>query len=172
LKDDEIRSLALRFIRSSFIDSGEIKTFSAIEPDVWEGPSSSHVSLHDVLDDLELKTTSLLRAERGWRITKLLLKDGSVVPRELAHAQPYYIRPRKQALEVYYLTNEPPRRGGSPSQRRLEPDNNPSPKISGSAFPEIWWKNQRMGQRCLRLASCSRPVQSGSERSSFSTLNL
>jgi hypothetical protein len=107
LKDDEIRSLALRFIRSSFIDSGEIKTVNAAEPEGWEMPGSSRVSLHDVLDDLELKTTSLLRAERGWRITRLLLKDGSVVPRELAHAQPYFIRPRKQSLEVYYLTNEP-----------------------------------------------------------------
>jgi hypothetical protein len=110
LKDDEIRSLALRFIRSSFIDSGEIKTVSQAEPEGWEMPGMSRVSLHDVLDDLELKTTSLLRAERGWRITRLLLKDGSVVPRELAHAQPYFIRPRKQALEVYYLTNEPLRR--------------------------------------------------------------
>jgi hypothetical protein len=110
LKDDEIRSLALRFIRSSFIDSGEIRTVNPAEPEGWEMPGSSHVSLHDVLDDLELKTTSLLRAERGWRITRLLLRDGSVVPRELAHAQPYFIRPRKQSLEVYYLTNEPLRR--------------------------------------------------------------
>ncbi len=110
MKDDEIRRLALRFIRSSFIDSGEIKTVGQTEPDDWERTGSSHVSLHDVLDDLELKTTSLLRAERGWRITKLLLKEGSELPRELAHAQPYYIRPKKQALEVYYLTNEPLRR--------------------------------------------------------------
>ncbi len=110
MKDDEIRRLALRFIRSSFIDSGEIKTNSSIEPEDWERPGSSRVSLHDVLDDIELKTTTLLRAERGWRITKLLLKEGSEIPRELAHAQPYYIRPRKQALEVYYLTNEPLRR--------------------------------------------------------------
>lgn len=111
MKDDEIRRLALRFIKSSFIDSGEIKTIGPTEPDVWEGQGSLPVSLHDVLDDLELKTTSLLRAERGWRVTKLLLKEGSVLPRELAHLQPYYIRPRKQALEVYYLTNEPLRRG-------------------------------------------------------------
>ncbi len=107
LKDDEIRRLALRFIKSSFIDSGEIKTISPTEPSDWEKTGSSHISLHDVLDDLELKTTNLLRAERGWRITKLLLKEESELPRELAHAQPYYIRPRKQALEVYYLTNEP-----------------------------------------------------------------
>lgn len=107
MKDDEIRSLALRFIRSSFIDSGEIKTVSPVETEVWETPNPSPVSLHDVLDDLELKTTSLLRAERGWRVRRLLLKEGSEVPRELAHAQPYYIRPRKQALEVFYLTNEP-----------------------------------------------------------------
>ncbi|HZD12145.1 MAG TPA: hypothetical protein VE177_01325, partial [Candidatus Binatus sp.] len=99
------RRLALRFVQSSFIDSGEIKTSVASER--WDPPGSSTISLHDVLDDLELKTTSLLRAERGWRVTRLLLKDGSEVPRELAHAQPYYIRPRKQALEVYYLTNEP-----------------------------------------------------------------
>ena len=98
--------MALRFIRSSFIDSGEIKTNSFVEPDEWERPGPSSVSLHDVLDDLELKTTSILRAERGWHITKLLLKEGSEVPRELAHEQPYYIRPRKQALEVYYLTKE------------------------------------------------------------------
>jgi hypothetical protein len=110
LKDDEIRSLALKFIRSSFIDSGEIKTSTSIEPEALERPGPSHVSLHDVLDDLELRTTSLLRAERGWRVTKLLLKEGSEIPRELAHAQPYYIRPRKQALEVYYLTNAPLRR--------------------------------------------------------------
>jgi hypothetical protein len=110
LKDDEIRRLALRFIRSSFIDSGEIKTNSPGEPEDWERQASSPVSLHDVLDDLELKTTALLRTERGWHITKLLIKDGSEVPRELAHAQPYYIRPRKQALEVYYLTNEPLKR--------------------------------------------------------------
>jgi len=110
LKDDEIRSLALRFIRSSFIDSGEIKTHSPVEPEDRRGQSSSPVSLHDVLDDLELKTTSLLRSERGWRVKKLLLKDGSEIPRELAHSTPYYIRPRKQALEVYYLTNEPLRR--------------------------------------------------------------
>jgi len=110
LKDDEIRRLALRFIRSSFIDSGEIRANSAVEPEDWQGQVPSPVSLHDVLDDLELKTTSLLRVERGWRITKLLLKDGSVIPRELAHAQPYFIRPKKQALEVYYLTNEPLRR--------------------------------------------------------------
>jgi hypothetical protein len=110
LKDDEIRRLALRFIRSSFIDSGEIKTNAPIDPETMDRSSSSPVSLHDVLDDLELKTTSLLRAERGWHITKLLIKDGSEVPRELAHAQPYYIRPRKQDLEVYYLTNEPLRR--------------------------------------------------------------
>ncbi len=110
MKDDEIRRLALRFIRSSFIDSGEIKTNSQVEPENWAGSNASPVSLHDVLDDLELKTTSLLRAERGWRIRKLLIKDGSEVPRELAHAQPYFIRPRKQALEVYYLTNEPLKR--------------------------------------------------------------
>jgi len=110
LKDDEIRRLALRFINSSFIDNGEIKTISPTEPGDWEKTGSSNVSLHDVLDDLELKTTNLLRAERGWRITKLLLKEGSELPRELAHAQPYFIRPRKQALEVYYLTNEPLRR--------------------------------------------------------------
>jgi hypothetical protein len=110
LKDEEIRSLALRFIRSSFIDNGEIKTSSSIEPGEWEGPAPSSVSLHDVLDDLELKTTSILRAERGWHIRKLLLKEGSEVPRELAHEQPYYIRPRKQALEVYYLTKESLRR--------------------------------------------------------------
>jgi len=110
LKDDEIRRLALRFIRSSFIDSGEIKTNSPVEPEDWERQVSSPVSLHDVLDDLELKTTTLLRTERGWHVTKLLIKDGSEVPRELAHAQPYYIRPRKQALEVYYLTNEPLKR--------------------------------------------------------------
>ena len=110
MKDDEIRRLALRFIRSSFIDSGEIKTNSPVEPEDWERQVSSPVSLHDVLDDLELKTTTLLRRERGWHVTKLLIKDGSEVPRELAHAQPYYIRPRKQALEVYYLTNEPLKR--------------------------------------------------------------
>ena len=110
LKDDEIRRLALRFINSSFIDSGEIKSVSPTEPDDGEKTSSSPISLHDVLDDLELKTTNLLRAERGWRIKKLVLKEGSELPRELAHAQPYYIRPRKQALEVYYLTNEPLRR--------------------------------------------------------------
>jgi hypothetical protein len=110
LKDDDIRRLALRFIRSSFIDSGEIKTNSPVGHEGWQEQDPSPVSLHDVLDDLELKTTSLLRVERGWRITKLLLKDGSVIPRELAHAQPYYIRPKKQALEVYYLTNEPLRR--------------------------------------------------------------
>jgi len=110
LKDDEIRHLALRFIRSSFIDSGEIKANSPVEPEDWTGQVSSPVSLHEVLDDLELKTTSLLRSERGWRVKKLLFKEGSEVPRELAHAQPYYIRPRKQALEVYYLTNEPLRR--------------------------------------------------------------
>ena len=107
LKDDEIRHLALRFITSSFIDSGEIKSVSPTEPDDGEKTGSSPINLHDVLDDLELKTTNLLRAERGWRIKKLLLKEGSELPRELAHAQPYYIRPRKQALEVYYLTNEP-----------------------------------------------------------------
>jgi len=110
LQDDEIRRLALRFIRSSFIDSGEIKANSPVEPEDWQGQVPSPVSLHDVLDDLELKTTNLLRVERGWRITKLLLKEGSVIPRELAHAQPYFIRPKKQALEVYYLTNEPLRR--------------------------------------------------------------
>jgi hypothetical protein len=110
LKDDEIRHLALRFIKSSFIDSGEIKTNSQIEPENWTGSNASPISLHDVLDDLELKTTSLLRVERGWRIRKLLIKDGSEVPRELAHAQPYFIRPKKQALEVYYLTNEPLKR--------------------------------------------------------------
>lgn len=108
LKDDEIRRLALRFVQSSFIDNGEIKT-GTVPQENWEGPESS-VSLHDVLDDLELKTTSILRAERGWRVTRLLLKDGSEVPRELAHAQPYYIRPLKQALEVYYLTNGPLRK--------------------------------------------------------------
>ena len=102
--------MALRFIRSSFIDSGEIKTVDPPEPEGWDMPGPSRVSLHDVLDDLELKTTNLLRVERGWRITKLLLKEGSVIPRELAHAQPYFIRPKKQALEVYYLTNEPLRR--------------------------------------------------------------
>src|SRR5437867_13178400 len=107
LKDDEIRRLALRFIKSSFIDSGEIKSVSPTEPDDGEKTASSPINLHDVLDDLELKTTNLLRAERGWRIKKLQLKEGSELPRELAHAQPYYIRPRKQALEVYYLTNEP-----------------------------------------------------------------
>ena len=107
MKDDEIRRLALRFIRSSFIDSGEIKTNSTIEHGDWQEQAPSPVSLHDVLDDLELKATNLLRVERGWRITKLLLKEGSVIPRELAHAQPYFIRPKKQALEVYYLTNEP-----------------------------------------------------------------
>lgn len=106
LKDDEIRRLALRFVESSFIDSGEIKTEKKM-PESWDLPRSSSISLHDVLDDLELKTTSLLRAERGWRVTRLVLKDGSEVPRELAHAQPYFIRPIKQALEVYYLTNEP-----------------------------------------------------------------
>ena len=110
MKDDEIRRLALRFIRSSFIDSGEIKTSSQLGHEDWQQQEPSPVSLHDVLDDLELKTTSLLRVERGWRITKLLLKEGSVIPRELAHAQPYFIRPKKQALEVYYLTNEPIRR--------------------------------------------------------------
>ena len=110
MKGDEIRRLALRFIRSSFIDSGEIKTNSPLEPEDLERQVSSPVSLHDVLDDLELKTTTLLRTERGWHVTKLLIKDGSEVPRELAHAQPYYIRPRKQALEVYYLTNEPLKR--------------------------------------------------------------
>ena len=109
MKDDEIRRLALRFVESSFIDSGEIKT-SAATLESWEPTRSSTISLHDVLDDLELKTTSLLRAERGWRVTRLLLKEGSEVPRELAHAQPYFIRSRKQALEVYYLTNEPLRR--------------------------------------------------------------
>lgn len=106
LKDDEIRRLALRFVESSFIDSGEIKTDKAM-PEGWDQHRSSSISLHDVLDDLELKTTSLLRAERGWRVTRLVLRDGSEVPRELAHAQPYFIRPIKQALEVYYLTNEP-----------------------------------------------------------------
>ena len=110
MKDDEIRRLALRFIRSSFIDSGEIKANPSVEPEDWQEQVPSPVSLHDVLDDLELKTTSLLRVERGWRITKLLLKEGSIIPRELAHAQPYFIRPKKQALEVYYLTNEPIRR--------------------------------------------------------------
>jgi hypothetical protein len=110
LKDDEIRRLALGFIRSSFIDNGEIKSTNQTAPDDWERQSTSSISLHDVLDDLELKTTTLLRAERGWRVTRLVLKDGSEVPRELAHAQPYYIRPLKQALEVYYLTNEPLRR--------------------------------------------------------------
>jgi len=110
LKDDEIRRLALRFIRSSFIDSGEIKASPPVAPEDWQGQGPSPVSLHDVLDDLELKTANLLRVERGWRITKLLLKEGSVIPRELAHAQPYFIRPKKQALEVYYLTNEPLRR--------------------------------------------------------------
>ena len=109
LKDDEIRRLALRFVESSFIDSGEIKRGPAVTQ-VWDPTKSSNVSLHDVLDDLEIKTTSLLRAERGWRVTRLLLKDGSEVPRELAHAQPYFIRPLKQALEVYYLTNEPLRK--------------------------------------------------------------
>jgi hypothetical protein len=109
LKDDEIRRLALRFVESSFIDSGEIKT-NAPAPESSESSRSPNLSLHDVLDDLELKTTTLLRAERGWRVTRLLLKDGSEVPRELAHAQPYFIRPLKQALEVYYLTNEPLRR--------------------------------------------------------------
>jgi hypothetical protein len=110
LKDDEIRHLALRFIRSSFIDSGEIKTDTSVEPYSLEGPTTPPVSLHDVLDDLELKTTSLLRVERGWRIRRLLVRDGSEVPRELAHAQPYFIRPKKESLEVYYLTNEPLRR--------------------------------------------------------------
>jgi hypothetical protein len=110
LQDDEIRRLALRFIRSSFIDSGEIKANSPVDPEDLQGQVPSPVSLHDILDDLELKTTNLLRVERGWRITKLLLKEGSVIPRELAHAQPYFIRPKKQALEVYYLTNEPLRR--------------------------------------------------------------
>jgi len=86
LKDDDIRRLALRFIRSSFIDSGETKTNSPVEHEDWQEQEASPVSLHDVLDDLELKTTSLLRVERGWRIRKLLLKEGSVIPRELAHA--------------------------------------------------------------------------------------
>ena len=106
LKDEEIRRLALRFVQSSFIDSGEIKT-ATTQPEPMETLGSSPASLHDVLDDLELKTTSILRSERGWHVTRLLLKDGSEIPRELAHAQPYYIRPRKQSLEVYYLTNEP-----------------------------------------------------------------
>jgi hypothetical protein len=110
LKDDEIRHLALRFIRSSFIDSGEIKTNTSVESEDWGGSTTSPASLHDILDDLELKTTSLLRAERGWRIRRLSVRDGSEVPRELAHAQPYFIRPKKESLEVYYLTNEPLRR--------------------------------------------------------------
>lgn len=66
----------------------------------------SRFSLHDVLDDIEIKTARILRADRGWRVTRLLLKEGSIVPRELAHREPYYIRPLKQGLEVYYLTNE------------------------------------------------------------------
>jgi hypothetical protein len=110
MKDDDIRRLALRFIRSSFIDSGEIRSDSQLEQTVYDRTNPPPSSLHDLLDDLEIKTTSLLRAERGWRVTRLLLKDGSEVPRELAHAEPYYIRARKQALEVYYLTNEPLRR--------------------------------------------------------------
>lgn len=109
LKDDEIRRLALRFVESSFIDNGEIQT-GPETLEGWEPTRSSTISLHDVLDDLELKTTSLLRVERGWRVTRLLLKDGSEVPRELAHSQPFFVRPLKQALEVYYLTNEPLRK--------------------------------------------------------------
>jgi hypothetical protein len=110
LKDEDIRRLALGFIRSSFIENGEIRTNSSLEQKEVETTGPSPVSLHDVLDDLELKTTSLLRAERGWHITKLLLKDGSEVPRELAHEPPYYIRPLKRGLEVYYLTKEALRR--------------------------------------------------------------
>ena len=49
LKDDEIRRLALRFINSSFIDNGEIKTISPTEPGDWEKTGSSPISLHDVL---------------------------------------------------------------------------------------------------------------------------
>ena len=109
LKDDDIRRLALGFIRSSFIDSGEIKSNSLNESRNPETSSPYPVSLHDVLDDLERKTTNILRQERGWRITKLLLKEGSIIPRELAHTQPYFIQPKKQGLEVYYLTNEPQR---------------------------------------------------------------
>jgi len=104
--EEEIRRTALKFIQSSFIESGEIKANSSIEPDDWERPSSSQLSLHDILDDLELKTNIALRVERGWRVLKLLLKDGSEVPRELAHTQAFYIRPRKEALEVYFIVNE------------------------------------------------------------------
>ena len=106
MKDEDVRRTALKFIQSSFIESGEIKTDSSIEPDDWERPSSSRLSLHDILDDLELKTNIALRAEKGWRILKLLLKEGSEVPRELAHTQPFYIRPRKEGLEVYFVVNE------------------------------------------------------------------
>ena len=106
MKDEDVRRTALKFIQSSFIESGEIKTDSSIEPDDWERPSSSRLSLHDILDDLELKTNIALRAEKGWRILKLLLKEGSEVPRELAHTQPFYIRPRKERLEVYFVVNE------------------------------------------------------------------
>ena len=104
--EEEIRRTALKFIQSSFIESGEIKANSSIEPDDWERPSSSQLSLHDILDDLELKTNIALRAEKGWRILKLLVKEGSEVPRQLAHVQPFYIRPRREVLEVYFLVNE------------------------------------------------------------------
>ena len=106
LEEEQIRRTALKFIQSSFIDSGEVKTDSSIEPEDWERPSSSRLSLHEILDDLELKTNIALRAEKGWRILKLLVKEGSEVPRQLAHVQPYYIRPRREALEVYFLVNE------------------------------------------------------------------
>jgi hypothetical protein len=105
-EEDEIRRTALKFLQSSFIESGEIKTGSSIDPDDWERPASSRLSLHDVLDDLELKTNIALRAEKGWRLLKLLLKDGSEIPRQLAHTQPFYIIRRKEALEVYYIVNE------------------------------------------------------------------
>src|SRR5436309_7151429 len=93
LKDDEIRRLALRFIKSSFIDSGEIKSVSPTEPDDGEKTGSSPINLHDVLDDLELKTTNLLRAERGWRRKKLVLTAASKLSRQLTHAQPNDIIP-------------------------------------------------------------------------------
>ncbi len=110
MKDDDIRRLALGFIKSSFIDNGEIKSLSQPEQEDWLRSAAPRITLHEVLDDLEIKTASILRAERGWRIRRLLLREGSEVPRELAFREPYYIRPLKEALEVYYLTNEPPAR--------------------------------------------------------------
>ena len=70
MKDEEIRRLALRFVESSFIDSGEIKTASAA-PEGWEPSRPSTVSLHDVLDDLES------RDEIGYIHTMLLQGSGA-----------------------------------------------------------------------------------------------